>query len=192
MRRWSTVLAAACVAVLAASCASEADTGQTTDDVLDTDWAVACAPGEVDAVIDNIGDIELACLADGADVPVGVRDGQPLLIAIWASWCPPCHEEAPHVEAFAQLAQGQVAVLGVDSEDVLSHGRAFAGEYDWTFPSVFDPSGQVRKSLGVTGVPGFAFVDESGSVVHLIGQQGITTSDLIEAANAHLDVDLKE
>lgn len=185
--KWLRVLGLSTAVMLLSGCLI---TTNSDSDELDSDWAVECADEEPEVHINAFGDLELPCLGDKENTSLGIFDGQPMLIALWASWCGPCHEEAPHLQAFTELADGHVRVLGVDSEDQADAARAFAEEYDWTFPSVFDENGQVRKSLGIMGLPGIALVDADGSVVHVINETGITTDDLVDAANTHFDVSL--
>jgi thiol-disulfide isomerase/thioredoxin len=92
-------------------------------------------------------------------------EGTPLLVNIWASWCAPCRDEAPHLaEAHAEFGD-RVQFLGLDILDERGSARAFMREYGWTYPSVFDGPGAIRDGLGILGQPATLFYDASGELV---------------------------
>lgn len=151
-------------------------------------WSVACAPGETP--VEPIGALELPCLGDQAPTAVGVRDGRPLVIVLWASWCGPCVEEAPEVEAFWQAHGDRVDVLGVDSADVRDKGRWFAEDFALTYPSVFDADEEVRVALGVPALPGVAFVAPDGTVAAVLNEPGVTVETLAATAESAFGLEL--
>ena len=59
--------------------------------------------------------------ADGQDVTLADFEGKPLLLNIWATWCPPCRAEMPTLDALAKLDKDRIAVIAV-SQDL--DGRA--------------------------------------------------------------------
>lgn len=74
--------------------------------------------------------------------------GQPLLINYWASWCGPCVEEMPRLNA-AHLRRGSdgIAVLGVALEDDTDSVRAFATEHRLTLPIWIESPGRNDSSI---------------------------------------------
>jgi thiol-disulfide isomerase/thioredoxin len=88
--------------------------------------------------------------------------GKPVVVNIWASWCGPCTAEAPGLAKVAREFQGRVQFLGVDILDQLPQARAFVRRYGWPYPSVFDPMGAIRDSLGFVGQPITIVYDASG------------------------------
>ncbi|MCH7230652.1 TlpA family protein disulfide reductase [Glycomyces sp. L485] len=177
--------------VLLAGCSSAADdesgAGPTAPGP-DPTWSVACEPASTP--VEPIGDLELPCLGDEASTEVGVRDGRPLVIVLWASWCGPCVEEAPEVEAFWQAHGDQIDVLGVDTADTRDKGRWFAEDFAFTYPSVFDAEEEVRIALGVPALPGVAFVAPDGTVAELVNEPGVTTESLTLTAEAAFGLEL--
>jgi thiol-disulfide isomerase/thioredoxin len=186
MNRASRAAAALTVLALAACAAEDADPAAPTGDAAPT-WSVACAAGATP--IEGVGDLELDCLGDGSAAAVGPI-GKPLVVVLWASWCLPCRDEAPEVEAFFQAHGDQVDVLGVDTADTADAGRFFAEDFGMTFPSVFDPDEAVRTGLGVPGLPGIAFVDADGTVAELVVQPGVTAESLAATAESAFGLDL--
>jgi thiol-disulfide isomerase/thioredoxin len=92
--------------------------------------------------------------------------GTPVLVNVWGSWCAPCRTEAPELAEAAERYGDRIQFLGIDIQDERSSARAFIGEFGWSYPSVFDPTGQVRGSLGYSGQPVTLFYDADGTLVH--------------------------
>jgi cytochrome c biogenesis protein CcmG/thiol:disulfide interchange protein DsbE len=90
--------------------------------------------------------------------------GTPVVVNVWASWCRPCKAEAPLLHDAAARYGGRVQFLGVDIEDSLASARTFIDDYAIAYPSVFDPSGAIRDSLGMIGQPVTLFYDATGAI----------------------------
>ncbi|HEX2143748.1 MAG TPA: TlpA disulfide reductase family protein [Glycomyces sp.] len=188
--RKALLAATAALTLIALAACTEQDGGSgiaIPGDEGDSTWSVACTPGTTP--IEALGDLELDCLGDDAPTTVGAGD-KPLVVVLWATWCRPCRDEAPEVEAFYQAHGDQVDVLGVDTADREDDARWFAEEYGMTFPSVFDPEEAVRTGLGVPALPGVAFVNPDGTVAELIVQPGLTAESLAGAAESAFGLEL--
>jgi cytochrome c biogenesis protein CcmG/thiol:disulfide interchange protein DsbE len=95
--------------------------------------------------------------------------GRWVLVNFWASWCDPCHEEAPALERFQRrYGDGDFTVLGVDSRDLSGDGRAFVRQYGLSYPQLRDGDGGAAHDFGTTGVPENFLVDPAGRVQLLV------------------------
>lgn len=92
-------------------------------------------------------------------------EGRPVLVNVWASWCGPCRQEAPHLTAAHAEYGNRVQFLGIDILDSRESARGFMREVGWTYPSVFDPRGEIRDGLGLIGQPVTLFYDRSGALI---------------------------
>ncbi len=88
--------------------------------------------------------------------------GIPVVVNIWASWCGPCRIEAPDLEKLSREFEGRVQFIGVDILDDREAARDFILEFDWPYPSVFDPDGEIRDGLGFIGQPVTIVFDADG------------------------------
>lgn len=93
------------------------------------------------------------------------RDGQPVpglatadfvgkvtLVNVWASWCVPCHDEAPLLTKLAE--DKRIRVAGINYKDQPDNARRFLGRYGNPFAvSGADPNGRAAIEWGVYGVP---------------------------------------
>lgn len=87
----------------------------------------------------------------------------PTLLWFWAPWCPVCGGEAPKVQALADHARGQLAVIAIGGRDDLANGPEFAARHGLTAPTmVFDESMQVWEHYRIQGQPGAVLLDREG------------------------------
>ena len=91
--------------------------------------------------------------------------GTPVVVNVWASWCGPCKAEAPLLHDAAARYGQRVQFVGVDILDSLDGARSFIADHAISYPSVFDPPGAIRDSLGMLGQPVTVFYDANGKVV---------------------------
>jgi thiol-disulfide isomerase/thioredoxin len=90
--------------------------------------------------------------------------GTPLVVNFWASWCEPCAREAPML-ARAARTHRDVQFLGVDILDSKDGALQFIAEHRVPYPSLFDPSGDIRTDLGSLGQPVTVFYTADGAQV---------------------------
>jgi thiol-disulfide isomerase/thioredoxin len=110
-------------------------------------------------------DFELAGL-DGKPVRLADFRGRVIFLNFWATWCPPCREEMPAMQALArELEKDGLVVLAVNYEESAETAEAFVRETGLTLPVVLDGEGAVARRYRVTGLPASFFVDRRGALV---------------------------
>jgi cytochrome c biogenesis protein CcmG/thiol:disulfide interchange protein DsbE len=91
------------------------------------------------------------------------------VVNVWASWCVPCHDEAP---LLLQLAQDKrIRLVGINYKDAADNARRFLGRYGNPFDAVgVDANGRASIEWGVYGVPETFVVGRDGAIAYkLIG-----------------------
>lgn len=104
--------------------------------------------------------------------PVSLSDfeGKPVVVNIWASWCPPCRAEAPEIKRFVD-AHPEAVMLGIDFQDTVEGAKAFYREFAWTHPSISDPTGKLAQRLGLQGLPTTIFLTpDHREVARVVGE----------------------
>jgi cytochrome c biogenesis protein CcmG/thiol:disulfide interchange protein DsbE len=91
--------------------------------------------------------------------------GKAVVLNFWASWCEPCKEEAPRLQAASEQYGADVVVLGIDAQDFSGDARRFMDTHGLTYPNVHDGQGSTLGRYGVTGFPETWFVDREGRLV---------------------------
>ena len=122
-------------------------------------------------------------------LPGLTRDGAPLpglasadfsgavtLVNVWASWCVPCHAEAPLLLQMAQ--DGRIRIVGINYKDNADNARRFIGRYGNPFAAVgADTNGRASLEWGVYGVPETFLVGRDARIAYkLVGE--ITAQNL--------------
>jgi thiol-disulfide isomerase/thioredoxin len=125
---------------------------------------------------------------DGSQLSLSQFRGQPVLINIWASWCPPCRLEMPElVRAYEAHQSEGFIILAIDLtfQDAIPDVEAFVDEFNMTFPVLLDETGEVTMGLyRLRGLPTSVFVGRDGRIkrVHI----GAMTGEQIEAFVAEI------
>ncbi|HIK98194.1 MAG TPA: TlpA family protein disulfide reductase [Dehalococcoidia bacterium] len=92
--------------------------------------------------------------------------GKVVLVDFWSSWCPPCRQESPALEAaYEDFRDLGVEFVGIAIWDVESKTRKFRDAFELEYPIVSDSNGRVAVEWGVVGIPEKFFVDREGRVV---------------------------
>jgi len=91
--------------------------------------------------------------------------GKPVLVNFWASWCGPCKAEAPVLAQMSKRYAGRIQFVGVDVADQPGAARAYIQRYGWEYPSVADPTYEIRRGFGLLGQPDTILYDAAGKRV---------------------------
>jgi cytochrome c biogenesis protein CcmG, thiol:disulfide interchange protein DsbE len=117
---------------------------------------------------------------DGKPVP-GIDpasfQGAVTVVNVWASWCVPCHDEAP---LLMQLAENsRLRIIGINYKDQPDNARRFLGRYGNPFAAAgADPNGRAAIEWGVYGVPETFVVGRDGRIAYKL--VGPITSDNLD------------
>ena len=125
---------------------------------------------------------------DNAQIPgldPAAFKGKVSLVNVWASWCVPCHDEAPLLTEIGKDTRFQI--VGINYKDAADNARRFLGRYGNPFSVVgVDANGRASIEWGVYGVPETFIVGKDGRIVYkLVGP--ITPDNLDSVVRAEID-----
>ncbi len=100
----------------------------------------------------------------GGEIDLADFSGEPMVINFWASWCPPCRQEALVLEDAWRAHVDDVQFVGVDIQDTDADAEAYLAEFNITYPNGLDRQGRVTVDYGVIGLPVTFFVNKAGLV----------------------------
>lgn len=102
---------------------------------------------------------------DGRAVPLAAFAGQPMVVNLWASWCPPCRREMPALGK-AQREAGDLNFVFVNQGEDSAAVRAYLKAEGLPLRNVvLDPGGELAKAAGAPGLPTTLFFDANGVLV---------------------------
>lgn len=128
--------------------------------------AVAIGTGEA-ALADNAAQADriVGSGKDAYEARLAALEGHPVVVNQWASWCSSCRFEFPFFKAATEEFAGEVAFLGLDSQDSRSDAEEFQREVPAGFPSIFDGDASVARDIGGgTSWPTTFFYDADGDL----------------------------
>jgi cytochrome c biogenesis protein CcmG, thiol:disulfide interchange protein DsbE len=97
--------------------------------------------------------------------------GQPVLVNLWASWCPPCRAEMPTMQRVYEEYQDQgfvILAVNATNQDSLNAASNFVESLGLTFPILLDPSGEVSAAYEVRALPTSFFIDREGIIREVV------------------------
>jgi cytochrome c biogenesis protein CcmG/thiol:disulfide interchange protein DsbE len=100
----------------------------------------------------------------GAMVNLDDYLGKNVILNFWATWCIPCKEEMPVLQAYGLEHPDAVVVLGIAVGDSEDSARIFTDEVKVGYPILIDETGVVGLTYHVIGYPTTYFIDAAGII----------------------------
>ena len=108
---------------------------------------------------------------NGDTITLSELHGHPIIINLWASWCPPCRAEMPALESVYQDYQDQgIIILAVNAtnQDNIDEAKEFIKMHNLTFPILLDVNGEVSRLYQLRSLPTTYFVDGDGKIQEIV------------------------
>jgi len=112
-----------------------------------------------------------AATLDGGRISLSELKGQVVLLDFWATWCPPCREGLPHLQALAKdadLAKRGLVVLAMNDGETPETLHAFLDRMDHSYKVVLDPDASIAADYKVKAIPTSVIVGRDGVVQDVI------------------------
>jgi cytochrome c biogenesis protein CcmG/thiol:disulfide interchange protein DsbE len=159
--------AAAWCALALTSCASSAD-GYAAQDAgpIPTPRVPVLAACPARGTSSSLPEVTLRCLQQGPEVHSTKLGGRPVLLNLWASWCDPCKQEMPSLQAAYNRYSSQLSFLGVDTKDSTASANDFLAAISVHYPQVVDSDGNLLHRVGGAGLPVTLVLNAAGKTVY--------------------------
>ena len=113
----------------------------------------------------NLAGVVVQTLAGQPQPLKDVAGGQPVLVNVWATWCPPCIQELPSLAALAKQGGYTVVAIATDADAKTVKDYLRKQPFGPELQVWWDPLGQVtREAMGATGLPSTLLLDASLTV----------------------------
>ena len=116
--------------------------------------------------------------------------GKVVFLNFWATWCPPCKKELPDIEDLYNeynLNQDEVVFLGITNPSSAEYPNnqdeekekinSFINDNNYTFPTLFDETGEVLQNYNISAFPTTFMIDKEGNIVGYV--PGMMTKDIM-------------
>jgi cytochrome c biogenesis protein CcmG, thiol:disulfide interchange protein DsbE len=114
------------------------------------------------AIGESVPDFSVPAFPSGS-LDLKSYSGQVVVVNLWATWCPPCVEETPSLEQFAEKMRDHgVVVLGVSVDDDSQALRDFIQKYGISYPVGRDPDRSLSARFGTYQFPESYILDRRG------------------------------
>lgn len=122
---------------------------------------------------------------DGQTLRLADLKGKPVVLNFWASWCVPCRDEAPALQAMWEKYKDQgLIVIGVDYVDTEPEAKKFLQDFGVTYPAGADVGTVISSKYKITGVPETYFITRDGKLLPGKDATGRANGNYIGAISA--------
>lgn len=98
-----------------------------------------------------------------------IGQGKPTVVAVWATWCQPCHMELDHMKSYLDKWQQEyganVLAISVDKRHMVNRINPLVARKGWKYDILVDMEGKLQSALGFTSIPQMYILDGSGNIV---------------------------
>jgi thiol-disulfide isomerase/thioredoxin len=116
-------------------------------------------------VVVIVGMLVLGAAAQASDLDLTAYRGKVVYLDFWASWCGPCKQSFPWLDALVRDYGSQnFVVIGVNVDKSRDRAERFLNETPADFSIVYDPKGELASTYKVVGMPSGVLIDRTGHV----------------------------
>lgn len=141
----------------------------------------------------KVPDFSLECLK-GEKVQLKNLQGKVIFLNFWATWCGPCKEEMPSMEALHQRFKDREFVFLTISVDYggAKTAKKFIEKRRYTFPVLLDPASKTLQPFEISRIPTTIFIDRNGRMIgRVIGPRDWCSPEVLALLDQMLNGDSK-
>jgi thiol-disulfide isomerase/thioredoxin len=102
----------------------------------------------------------------GGTFTLATMRGRWVILNFWATWCAPCLDEMPALQAIANERSGQLALFGINMRESAEDIRTYMARYRLSFPILINPEESVSNNYNLSlGIPQTVIITPSGQMV---------------------------
>jgi cytochrome c biogenesis protein CcmG, thiol:disulfide interchange protein DsbE len=108
---------------------------------------------------------------EGKTIRLSDLRGQPVLVNLWATWCPPCRAEMPTLEKVYKDYKDQgftVLAVNMTSQDDSQAVMPFVNQRGLTYPILLDDQGAIAKAYQMKSLPSSFFINRDGTIHEVV------------------------
>jgi thiol-disulfide isomerase/thioredoxin len=128
----------------------------------------------------------------GEEIDLAAMRGTPVVVNVWASWCPPCISEQPDLNEAAAALGDDVEFVGLNIRDASQDdAAAYVRDLEVSYPSIYSADGAALLPFAGTltprSIPSTVVLDREGRVAASVNGRIPTTQTLVSLVEAVLD-----
>ncbi|MBI4699387.1 MAG: TlpA family protein disulfide reductase [Nitrospirae bacterium] len=125
------------------------------------------SPYEIDEIVGKKRPDFSADDLSGKSVSLSSFEGRPILLNFWATWCPVCREERPHLNSlYKEYKNKGLVIIAVSTDRSPQHVKTFLRKIPMEFVILHDGNKRASEAYGVYSLPTSFLIDSKGVIKH--------------------------